>query len=65
MHRPRLPHTLGTLLAVFFLLHSAAAQEKRPSYYPQKPKDDKAVYLVKDSFPVHADGVGDDSPAIQ
>jgi hypothetical protein len=23
------------------------------------------VYLVKDSFPVHADGVGDDSGAIQ
>jgi hypothetical protein len=65
MHRPGIPHALGTLVAALFLLHSAAAQEQRPSYYPERPKDDKAVYLVKDSFPVHADGVGDDSLAIQ
>ncbi|HMD71884.1 MAG TPA: glycosyl hydrolase family 28-related protein [Bryobacteraceae bacterium] len=56
----------GTLVAALFLLHgAAAAQEQRPSYYPEKPRDGKAVYLVKDGFPVHADGVGDDSIALQ
>jgi hypothetical protein len=56
----------GRVIAGLFLLHwAAAAQEQRPSYYPEKPKDDKAVYLVKDSFPVHADGIGDDTAAIQ
>ena len=65
MNRSGISNAFGTLVAVLFLLHSAAAQEQRPSYYPDKPKDDKAVYLVKDSFPVHADGVGDDSAAIQ
>jgi hypothetical protein len=66
MNRPRTSKALGTLVAVLFLLHrAAAAQEQKPSYYPQKPKDDKAVYLVKDGFVVHADGIGDDSIAIQ
>src|ERR1035438_1283983 len=65
MHRSGVSHALGTLVAVSFLIHSAAAQEQRPSYYPERPKDAKAVYLVKDSFPVHADGVGDDSVVIQ
>ena len=35
------------------------------SYYPAKLDDPAAVYLTKDSFPVHADGVADDSEAIQ
>ena len=65
MKRLGISQACGTLAGVLFLLSSAAAQEQRPSYYPQKPKDDKAVYLVKDSFPVQADGVGDDSAAIQ
>jgi hypothetical protein len=56
----------GTLAAALSLLHgAAAAQEQRPSYYPERPRDGKAVYLVKDSFPVHADGIGDDSVALQ
>ena len=56
----------GALVAALVLLHwAAAAQEQRPSYYPEKPKDDRAVYLLKDGFPVHADGIGDDSAAIQ
>ena len=65
MKRSGVSNAFGTLAGVLLLLHSAAAQEQRPSYYPEKPKDDKAVYLVKDIFPVHADGVGDDSAAIQ
>lgn len=35
------------------------------SYFPVRLQDAKAVYLTKDSFPVHGDGVGDDSAAIQ
>ncbi len=65
MNRSGTSNAFGTLAAAVFLLNSAARQEQRPSYYPEKPKDDKAVYLLKDSFLVHADGVGDDSAAIQ
>src|ERR1700734_3140070 len=35
------------------------------SYYPQRLDDPKAVYLTPDKFSVHADGVADDSDAIQ
>ncbi len=35
------------------------------SYYPLRLEDSKAVYLTKDQFPVKADGVADDSAAIQ
>lgn len=35
------------------------------SYYPQRPEDPRSVYLTKDRIDVHADGVGDDSDALQ
>jgi hypothetical protein len=35
------------------------------SYYPQRLDDPKAVYLTPDKFPVHADGVADDTDALQ
>ena len=35
------------------------------SYYPTRLQDAKAIYLTKDSFSVHGDGVADDSAAIQ
>jgi sugar lactone lactonase YvrE len=35
------------------------------SYYTQKLNDAKAVYLTHEKFAVHADGVADDSDAIQ
>jgi hypothetical protein len=35
------------------------------SYYPARLDDAKAVYLTHDNFPVHADGLADDSDAIQ
>jgi len=35
------------------------------SYYIVRPDDPKAVYLTRDTFAVHADGVGDDSDALQ
>jgi polygalacturonase len=35
------------------------------SYYPVRLDDPNAVYLTPDSFPVHSDGVRNDSTAIQ
>jgi sugar lactone lactonase YvrE len=35
------------------------------SFYTARLNDPQAVYLTADEFPVHADGLGDDSPAIQ
>src|SRR5215472_17520703 len=53
----------------FFLLVAvpvcAAMPSKAVSYYPVRLEDSKAVYLTPDSFPVHGDGVTDDSAPIQ
>lgn len=46
-----------TLLSPGFL-HGA-------SFYPVRLEDPQAVYLTPEEFPVHADGVADDSDAIQ
>lgn len=35
------------------------------SYYSLRLDDPKAVYLTQEQFPVHGDGLGDDSPALQ
>ena len=35
------------------------------SYYPARLDDSAAVYLTKENFSVHGDGIGDDSAAIQ
>lgn len=35
------------------------------SYYTDRLEDARAVYLTRDKFPVHADGVADDSDALQ
>jgi sugar lactone lactonase YvrE len=35
------------------------------SYYTVRPDDSKAIYLTRGAFGVHADGVADDSDAIQ
>ena len=35
------------------------------SFYPQRLDDPAAVYLTPKDFPVHGDGVGDDSAALQ
>jgi sugar lactone lactonase YvrE len=35
------------------------------SYYPIRPDDPRAVYLTQEKFGIHADGVGDDSDALQ
>ncbi len=43
----------------------AAAPLWAASYYPVRLDDPKAVYLTRDAFPVHGDGVADDSDALQ
>src|SRR5665213_1164932 len=52
-----------TLLALSFLCLGLPIWAA--SYYPVRPDDAKAVYLTPDKFPVHADGIADDSEAIQ
>jgi sugar lactone lactonase YvrE len=48
-----------------FLLSLAGLPIRAASYYPVRLNDAKAVYLTADNFPVHGDGVADDSAAIQ
>lgn len=43
----------------------AAAPPETPSFYPLRLEDPKAVYVTPDHFTVHADGLGDDTAAIQ
>ena len=40
-------------------------QTKANSFYPAIPSDKAAIYLTSELFPVHADGIGDDTPALQ
>jgi hypothetical protein len=52
--------------AVFLILASLFATPLlAASYYPVRLDDPTAVYLTPDKFPVHGDGVADDSAAIQ
>ncbi|HEX4020362.1 MAG TPA: glycosyl hydrolase family 28-related protein [Acidobacteriaceae bacterium] len=53
-------HVCFFIAVVFFALPLAAA-----SYYPVKLNDPSAVYLTPEKFPVHGDGIADDSAAIQ
>ena len=54
------------LSVVFTLLAAAgAATLYADSVYPQRPEDPQAVYLTRDQFDVHADGIGDDAEALQ
>lgn len=58
---------LITSTGLIFLM--AACSNSQPnsgnSFYKLKLIDAKAVYLTPDNFPVHGDGVGDDSDALQ
>ena len=65
-----------SLLLVLFAVFSSLAQSSRETLSPQENKNDrsfygsrlddsKAVYLLKDNFAVHGDGIGDDSDALQ
>ncbi len=55
-----LKQVVGLLAAML-----AAAPLWGASYYTVRLDDPKAVYLTRDSFPVHGDGVGDDTGALQ
>ncbi|MCU1298815.1 MAG: Gluconolactonase [Acidobacteriaceae bacterium] len=35
------------------------------SYYPRRLDDAKAVYLTRENFPIHGDGIADDTEAVQ
>ena len=53
---------------MFYVLAALAVSSARlcaDSQYPARFDDAKAVYLTPDHFPVHADGVADDSDALQ
>ena len=52
-------------LIVCFALLLCAPVLRAGSFYTVKLHDPKAVYLTPDNFPVHADGKGDDTPALQ
>jgi len=54
----------GRFLFVAVLV-CAAMPANAVSYYPVRLEDPKAVYLTPDNYPVHGDGVSDDSTAIQ
>jgi sugar lactone lactonase YvrE len=57
-------HCLGiALLSV--LIAAPLMLQASQSYYTARLDDPAAVYLTKDNFPVHADGVADDSAALQ
>ncbi len=53
------------LCAVALLLSIVAVPIHADSYYPLRLDDPRAVYLTKDQFDVHADGIGDDADALQ
>jgi hypothetical protein len=54
---------MGTFLLVAAL--PAATPARAASYYPEKPEDPGAVTVTAKDFGVHADGVGDDTAALQ
>jgi sugar lactone lactonase YvrE len=56
---------MKTLLLTAALLSSALPLYAQTSYYPSRLDDPKAFYLTPDNFPVHADGIADDSAVLQ
>jgi sugar lactone lactonase YvrE len=53
--------TVSFVAALVFI----AAPLYGASYYPNKLDDPKAVYVTRDQFPIHGDGIADDTDAIQ
>lgn len=47
------------------LLAASLANAASLSIYPQRPDDPAAVYVTKEAFGIHADGIGDDTAALQ
>ncbi len=61
MSIPRVSFVFAAVLAVF----APAAPARAASFYTARPDDPRAVYLTPDAFPVHGDGVADDTAALQ
>lgn len=53
------------LVLLSSLLAASLASAASHSVYPRRPDDPAAVYVTKDAFGVHADGIGDDTVALQ
>lgn len=51
--------------ALFILMVTVTSQLHAESCYPIRPDDPRAVDFTRESFGVHADGVGDDADALQ
>jgi sugar lactone lactonase YvrE len=56
---------LPAALLTVVMLSSVAPLHGGTSYYPSRLNDPRAVYLTSDNFPVKADGIADDSAALQ
>jgi len=57
---------MKTLLAAIALSITAVSlSASSSSYYPSRLDDPKAVYLTPENFPVHGDGIADDTDAVQ
>jgi sugar lactone lactonase YvrE len=53
---------VATFVALNIALHHVASAA---SFYTQRLDDPRAIYLTKEEFGAHADGVGDDTEALQ
>jgi len=53
---------VATFVALNIALHHVASAA---SFYTQRLDDPRAIYLMKEEFGAHADGVGDDTEALQ
>jgi hypothetical protein len=56
---------MTTLLALAALLYPQTTPAPDNSYFIERLDDPSAVYLTPDKFPVHADGIADDTDALQ
>ncbi len=56
---------IKTLFLSAALLLSSLPLRAQSSYYPSRLDDPKAIYLTSENFPVKADGISDDSAALQ
>ena len=56
---------IKTLILTAALLSSTFSLSAQTSYYPSRLDDPKAIYLTPENFAVKADGIADDSAALQ
>jgi hypothetical protein len=56
---------LKSLFRVFQTALLTATVLHAGSFYPLRPNDSQAIYVTKENFGAHADGIGDDSIVLQ